>query len=986
MSESKSASVVFTNGSLLAKNAQATASSAKSAADNAYSYAADVKRVSDGKNSNYYGKSISEAPTSSLAEGDLFFTSDTVYSWDGTSWNKIIYDTMGEDVKKQVEQAVSESKTYSDQVKSSIEAEAKQIQSDLEVSVSETNSNLSKAQTDISSVKTDLASTKTSLSSTQASLASDEATIASNTKAISDNQATVSADLKNKATQLDSLTAKAKSQGESISILETSTSGLTKSYADLSGNVSTLSAGLDGAKADIKDNKSNLASYKATADALSTSMTNAQGDITSLKTRAGSIEAALSDGKGGLVDVKTTTDGLSTTISKKVDSTTYSADKTALQNSINTKADKTALNNYVTTTTYNAYTSQTAEKLSNVYTKKEVDSKNETLNTAISKSQQTADAITNTVANLSKSDYHANKLLTSDQRNLNNWSKIGSGTTVITFNNDVNKLKFHGAGGEDGYSLTLQLEANKKYSFYFFWTNYQVLANWGTIAGSSWSVETNTNAKLQIGFDSCDKTPFELDFSSGSSGNVTITFNFYNLSDDHIYSFDISNLSLVENITENEISETKQTVEGIRDYVQKSNGSSYLATLLNQTASNASLSALVNGKVVSAINVSTSGDTLISGSKVHITGETTIDEASIKSSKIKSLSADKIDTGTLDASKVTVVKLNADNIKTGTLNGVDIKGATITGSQFVSSFSNEKIPGNDTFWTEYRVTMDSSGMTITGQYNAGTSPTTPVYTSTTARIYGNIFYQEMKNNSWNRWINISNEGENPSLELSQSWTGGGSQYTYVGSDMIWSDLVKSNTGWFGDLKTVGNKIFVLSGNTLQITNSAGQNNNSVGTVGLSIWGGLGFGKQTIYTQTNDIYCQKGDPNTGALSVSYNSAAKATVHAQKIVSQVANTVSSRLSVKTDITPVTYDRALAAVEGTEMYDYRYISDASGQHYVSGIIDDINPDPQYHMDDMLINKERTARIDSNLVGYHHVVLQKILKRLDKLEAKEK
>lgn len=70
---------------------------------------------------------------------------------------------------------------------------------------------------------------------------------------------------------------------------------------------------------------------------------------------------------------------------------------------------------------------------------------------------------------------------------------------------------------------------------------------------------------------------------------------------------------------------------------------------------------------------------------------------------------------------------------------------------------------------------------------------------------------------------------------------------------------------------------------------------------------------------------------------------------------------------------------------MYDYRYTSDESGQHYVSGIIDDVNPeDPQYHMDDMLINKERTARIDANLVGYHHVIIQRLLERVATLEEK--
>jgi hypothetical protein len=41
---------------------------------------------------------------------------------------------------------------------------------------------------------------------------------------------------------------------------------------------------------------------------------------------------------------------------------------------------------------------------------------------------------------------------------------------------------------------------------------------------------------------------------------------------------------------------------------------------------------------------------------------------------------------------------------------------------------------------------------------------------------------------------------------------------------------------------------------------------------------------------------------------------------------------------------------------------------------------------MDSMLINKERTARIDANLVGYHQVVIRKLLERVAALEEKVK
>ncbi|MCT2877346.1 hypothetical protein EFM17_07345, partial [Lactobacillus delbrueckii] len=124
-----------------------------------------------------------------------------------------------------------------------------------------------------------------------------------------------------------------------------------------------------------------------------------------------------------------------------------------------------------------------------------------------------------------------------------------------------------------------------------------------------------------------------------------------------------------------------------------------------------------------------------------------------------------------------------------------------------------------------------------------------------------------------------------------------------------------------------------------------------GSVVFQVWGGVTLGKNTIAVPNNDFYIQQGNADD-ILTKNYSDAGRVNVHCNSVISQTANTVSSRLSVKTDITPVSYDRALAAVEGTEMYDYRYVTDDSGQHYVSGIIDDVNADPQYHMDGMLIN----------------------------------
>lgn len=124
---------------------------------------------------------------------------------------------------------------------------------------------------------------------------------------------------------------------------------------------------------------------------------------------------------------------------------------------------------------------------------------------------------------------------------------------------------------------------------------------------------------------------------------------------------------------ENEISQVDQKADKITNYVQKSSGSSYLATLLNQSASNASLSALVNGQVVSAINVSSSGDALIAGKKIMLDGDVTITGAAFaKKLKATGITVDQLVAGSIDASKINVINLNANNITAGTINGNNV--------------------------------------------------------------------------------------------------------------------------------------------------------------------------------------------------------------------------------------------------------------------------------------------------------------------------
>ena len=68
------------------------------------------------------------------------------------------------------------------------------------------------------------------------------------------------------------------------------------------------------------------------------------------------------------------------------------------------------------------------------------------------------------------------------------------------------------------------------------------------------------------------------------------------------------------------------------------------------------------GDLISGLNLGANGHNRITGKLTHITGETLIDNASIKSAAIESIRADQITTGTLNAASVNIINLNANKI------------------------------------------------------------------------------------------------------------------------------------------------------------------------------------------------------------------------------------------------------------------------------------------------------------------------------------
>lgn len=129
------------------------------------------------------------------------------------------------------------------------------------------------------------------------------------------------------------------------------------------------------------------------------------------------------------------------------------------------------------------------------------------------------------------------------------------------------------------------------------------------------------------------------------------------------------------------VTRVSETINGVQQTVRNNKENtesriSQLSSLIDSKVSSSEFSTLIrqndrtiwtaikdeaSKEVISSINLSPSG-TRISGKKVHITGQTLINDAVIKSGHIQSLDADKITTGTLNAARVRVINLDANNI------------------------------------------------------------------------------------------------------------------------------------------------------------------------------------------------------------------------------------------------------------------------------------------------------------------------------------
>ena len=122
----------------------------------------------------------------------------------------------------------------------------------------------------------------------------------------------------------------------------------------------------------------------------------------------------------------------------------------------------------------------------------------------------------------------------------------------------------------------------------------------------------------------------------------------------------------------------------------------------------------INDQVLAQINVA-AGTTLIQNDKVYMDASSTVfsGKAFIPNAAITNISADKINTGTLDAGRINVINLNANNITTGTINGANLKINLNSGEILFQKGRIASTNGN------LNIDIDSGTMSVTNWMNEG---------------------------------------------------------------------------------------------------------------------------------------------------------------------------------------------------------------------------------------------------------------------------
>lgn len=447
---------------------------------------------------------------------------------------------------------------------------------------------------------------------------------------------------------LDSTVSRIGNAEGNISALQQTANSFATRISNAEGNISSLTQTAQGLQTQVTNNKNDIVTVTQTASALQTRITNAEGNISALQQTSDSFATRISNAEGNISTLTQTANGLQAAVSGKVDTTTY--------------------NSFVTQTNTALQSKLSAQDAASTYATQ-------------SSLTQTANSLTSSI--------------TAVQTNLDNL-QIG------------------------GRNLIRNTDRSDGYNHWVLWGNAQpytesVYGEVGCVATNHASAgENNPSGIVSSTFSASVGDEFTVSFESIFEGHLTGCANqieWFDSSDNRVglSSLPAINGRVLETVkapsgvsygkfVQNAIwnGEPNFYVSAIRWLkVEKGNRATDWSPAPEDMATQSQISQLSDdinlrvqkGDVINQINVSTEG-ILIDGKKVHITGQTTIDNAVIKDAMIQSMTANKLTAGTIDANVINVTNINASNIVTGTLDASKATVANIDASKITTGTLN----------------------------------------------------------------------------------------------------------------------------------------------------------------------------------------------------------------------------------------------------------------------------------------------------------
>lgn len=434
--------------------------------------------------------------------------------------------------------------------------------------------------------------------------------------------------------------------------------------SDLNGYAKTVDVtkSINGVKTTVADNAGKIATMQTDVNGIKTNVKNAKGDITSIKADVSGVKTTVSSNTGKITQLVTDVNGVKSSVSSKVDKTTYQSYVTQTDKALSAKLTASDLKGYAKT----ADVKQTTDGLSASITKVQGNLAYQATELIGKKSFEDGNvgewtcndyktkAVISGITSYSAYGYH--KCICTPNNNDLYWNvdcKVNPGEKYYVELLVPNFYSVHG-GRTITVNAYFKYTKDGKTAWQMGPSGQVVTGTSGWIKGIVTVPDNVTSVKPCIGVK-----------DNGVASVVHLTYASFTKLDDYTQS-QLTTLSGKITATSDRLSSvyTKSEVDGKL-------GTKVEQSALTQTSNNLSASIAKNSKILSSIGL-TSDTAYINANKIALNGKTLMTNATINDAFIGNLSANKITTGTLNASKVNLINVNASNISTGTLNGIKI--------------------------------------------------------------------------------------------------------------------------------------------------------------------------------------------------------------------------------------------------------------------------------------------------------------------------